>query len=165
MRRRVQLLSSVFGSPISELWKIIIAKKNCIRSTYSMPTLRSPRPGAHALRTETPIQTALGLLKRLGIFRSRGTRGERNTRRTIGVLWDTNTSQIQPLTYHQRARVATTSIAIAYSYIINARSFSKIGDLDHLGSELLGYDFDLATVSETHFKKRHNEAGQLGPAN
>lgn len=42
-------------------------------------------------------------------------------------------------------------------YIINVRSLAKNGTLDLLGSELLGYGSDIAIVSETHFKKHHNE--------
>src|SRR6218665_694715 len=64
----------------------------------SLHTLYSFCPGARALRTEAPIQTALCILKRLGIFRSRGGRGGRNKCRTIRAIGGTNTRQVQPHT-------------------------------------------------------------------
>ena len=42
-------------------------------------------------------------------------------------------------------------------YIINANSIAKSHALEQLQAELIGYDIDIAVVTETHFKKKHLE--------
>ena len=64
----------------------------------------SLRLGTRTLRTKAPIQTALGLLKRLDILRSCGARGGQNKRRTIRAIGGTYTKKVQPLTLHQRGQ-------------------------------------------------------------
>ena len=43
-------------------------------------------------------------------------------------------------------------------YFINAYSIAKPHALEQLHAELLGYNIDIAVVTETHFKKKHSEA-------
>jgi len=43
-------------------------------------------------------------------------------------------------------------------YVVNARSLAKNHAINQLHAELLGYDIDIAIVTETFFKKRHTAA-------
>ena len=47
--------------------------------------------------------------------------------------------------------------AVYSTLVLNARSLAKKDALDHLGTDLHGYNVDIAIISETHLKTHHQE--------
>jgi len=45
--------------------------------------------------------------------------------------------------------------------VLNANSIAKLHAIEQLTGELLGYDTDIAIITESHLKKKHSEAQYL----
>jgi hypothetical protein len=43
-------------------------------------------------------------------------------------------------------------------YVLNAAALSKPHAIEHLASDLISYDIDVAVVTETHFKQKHTDS-------
>ena len=42
-------------------------------------------------------------------------------------------------------------------YVLNAAALSKPHAIEHLASDLISYDIDVAIITETHFKQKHTD--------
>jgi len=51
--------------------------------------------------------------------------------------------------------IATSMHHAAHMYVLSAAAITKPSSIEHLTSDIVGYDIDVAVITETHLKKKH----------
>ena len=93
----------------------------------------------------------------VGMSTSRG-HAFRHSRRSTVLRWIQCDSFCDRSTSAEGSSLRGTTSTPPTTYVFNVACIAKPNAIEQLGAELIGYDVDVAVITETHLKKKHPDS-------